>query len=94
MRRRALRPEYRFDEPLFREPLQGHSALAAFYIYEVDRAGMAPEEEETSNARAAEAADAIANATGKRMLWVYERDYDPATIDTPRDYDAILTRYS
>jgi hypothetical protein len=72
----------------------GHSAQAGLYIHEVDRAGMSPSAIEASLERQQQVYVALGAASAAAMLWVYDHDYDPATIATPREYDAILARYS
>jgi predicted metal-dependent hydrolase len=72
----------------------GQSAQAMVYIREIDRAGMSPGELEASLAREQQVYLTIGAASAQSMLWVYEPDYDPATIVAPRNYETILARYS
>lgn len=72
----------------------GHSAQAGIYIHEVDRAGMSPGELEASFERQQQVYLALGAASADAMLWVYEPGYDPATIAPPREYEAVLARYS
>jgi hypothetical protein len=55
---------------------------------------MAASEIEASVARERQVWSALGAATGDRLGWVYERGYDPATIEPPRDYEMLLARYS
>jgi predicted metal-dependent hydrolase len=77
-----------------RSHLAEHTAVAAAYIYEVDREGMTPAEVEASVARETAAWIGMGEAFGDRLNWVFERDYDPGPIAAPRDYHAILARYA
>jgi predicted metal-dependent hydrolase len=72
----------------------GHTAAAAAYLGSVDREGMTPAEAAASAERELAAWVGIGEAVGDRLDWVYRSDYDPATIEPPRDYEAVLARYS
>lgn len=77
-----------------RSHLAEHTAAAAAYIYEVDRAGMTAAEVEASVARETSAWIGMGEAFGDRLNLVFEPDYHPDTITPPRDYDAMLARYA
>jgi hypothetical protein len=72
----------------------GHTANAAAYINEVDRAAMDETQRAASVAREQEAWIGLAKSAGDGLGWVYERDYDPATIAPPRDYELVLAQYA
>jgi predicted metal-dependent hydrolase len=71
-----------------------HTAAAAAYLSSVDREGMSPEDAATSAEREAAAWLGLADAVGDRLDWVCRRDYDPSDIEPPREYDAVLARYT
>jgi uncharacterized protein len=77
-----------------RPHLGGHTADAAAYVNEVDRAGMNAREVEASVAREQDAWMGLVTSAGDALGWVYERDYDPADIAPPRDYERVLAQYS
>lgn len=70
-----------------------HALTAAVYITEIDQAKMTTNEIERSNARALEAATAVAQLTATEFQWVFDPDYDPATVSPPRDYERVLDSY-
>ena len=67
--------------------------LAAMYITEIDQADMSSNDIERSNALALEAATAVAELSATEFLWVFDPDYDPATVSPPRDYERVLDSY-
>jgi predicted metal-dependent hydrolase len=72
----------------------GHTAHAAAYINEVDRAGMDAREVEASVAREHDAWTGLVALAGDALGWVYEPGYDPADIPAPREYERVLAQYS
>jgi uncharacterized protein len=70
-----------------------HTLAAAAYILEIDQAGMTPDERERSDARARDAAMAVAALSERQMQWVFQPDYDPAAVPPPRDYERVLDDY-
>ena len=70
-----------------------HALAAAVYITEIDQAEMTNSEIERSNARALEAATAVAELTATEFQWVFDPDYDPAAVSPPRDYERVLDSY-
>jgi predicted metal-dependent hydrolase len=71
-----------------------HSVAAATYLHEVNRASMTDVEVAASQERELAAWTAMGEIHGERLQWVYDPDYDPATIADPRDYEAVLRRYA
>lgn len=76
-----------------RPHFSGHSAQAGIYIHAVNRAGMSPAEHEASLEREQQAYLGLAGSAAA-LMWVYEPDYDPATITPPRAYESVLARYA
>ena len=70
-----------------------HAVAAATYLHEVNRQGMSEEERAASEAREMEAWLAMGAASGDRMMWVYEEDYDPAKVEPPIGYGELLAPY-
>jgi predicted metal-dependent hydrolase len=70
-----------------------HALAAAVYITEIDQAHMTSREVEQSNARALEAAMAVAELSATEFQWVFDPDYDPASISPPRNYERVIEDY-
>ena len=66
-----------------------HALAAAVYITEIDQAHMTSSEVEQSNARALEAAMAVAELSATEFQWVFDPDYDPASVSPPRNYERV-----
>jgi predicted metal-dependent hydrolase len=71
-----------------------HAAKAAAYLFEVDRAGMTPDEVVASTAREMEAWVAMGTIGGSNFRWIHDHDYDPANVPVPAGYDQVLAAYS
>ncbi len=72
----------------------GHAEQAAAYMHEVNRAGMTPAEVEASVEREHAAQVDMARVYGDTLEWVFQPGYDPAQVEPPRDYEAILAMYT
>ena len=77
-----------------RDHFGNHTAAAAAYMFEIDRADLAPAELAESIERETDAWIGLGLAAGDGLQWVYRPDYDPSTIAAPLDYDITLARYS
>jgi len=71
-----------------------HAALAAAYMFEVDRVAMPSAQVAESLQREEAAWLGLGLAAGDALNAVYRPDYDPRSIATPRDYDAVLERFT
>ena len=76
-----------------RAHIADHTARAAAYMHDVNRASMTPGEVKASEGREEAAWLAMGESFGDRLNRVYERDYDPGTYEPPRDYQLYLDRY-
>jgi predicted metal-dependent hydrolase len=76
-----------------RAHLAGHSAQAAAYLHGSTGAG-STSRRSRPRCSASRAWLAIGTCFGAALGWVYEPDYDPATISPPRDYEATLAAYT
>ena len=54
---------------------------------------MTSREVEQSNARALEAAMAVAELSATEFQWVFDPDYDPASVSPPRNYERVIEDY-
>jgi predicted metal-dependent hydrolase len=71
-----------------------HAGRAATYMFEVDRSTMTEEEVAVSTEREMAAWVGLGAIGGDNFGWIHDRDYHPADVPEPEQYESLLAAWS